>query len=329
MKSSTKLGLLALWTVAGLSLASCGSSRSAADELPDVITPELARASEKARQYERGAELWGRLHLDGGGRQLEPYLGCGRCLLRMGDVRGACSIVEQGIARFPREVELYLLHGEILSTANFHRAAERCYETAVGLDERSHASQLGLGRVRVELGLSHKALEPLERALALEPDDVETLRLFASAAEDAGYEERAFEARRHLLEIEQNPPAYHYVSAARLAFYPRVRQRYPDSLAQARPWIERAIELDPQNSEAHYLLACDLQQSGAHDAARSALLRSVEVDPGNLEALSELAEHYHAFGDAEQADRFARMALALEHDRRRRATLETFLIEPR
>lgn len=330
MKRSTKLGFLALWTVVcSAALVSCGSSRSAADEIPDVVTPELARASEQARQYERSAELWARLHLDGGGRELEPYLGCGRSLLRLGDVRGACAIVEQGLVVFPREVELYLLHGEILSEASFNRAAERCYETAVQLDRRSHAAQLGLGKVRVDLGLNHKALEPLERARSLQPDDLETLRLVALASEGAGYEVEAFEARRRLLELDQSPSAHRYVRAARLAFHPDVRERFPDSLVLARPWIERAIELDPQDSEAHYLLACDFELSGAHDAARAAFLRSVEVDPGNLEALTELAEHYHVFGDPEQADRFARMALSLERDRRRRATLESYLLAPR
>lgn len=330
VKRSTKLGTLALWAVACCgSLVSCGSSRSAADEIPDHVTPEIARASEQARQYERSAELWARLLLDSGGQELEPYLGCGRSLLRLGDVRGACSIVEQGLVVFPREIRLYLLHGEILSAANFNRAAERCFETAVQLDRRSHAAQFGLGRVRVDLGLSHKALEPLEAAQSLQPDDLETLRLVALASEGAGYELQAFEARRRLLELEQRPTAYRYVSAARLAFHPDVRERYPDALLLARQWIERAIELDPQDSEAHYLLACDYELSGNHDAARAAFLRAVEVDPGNLEALTELAEHYHTFGDPEQADRFARMALALERDRRRRSTLETYLITSR
>lgn len=330
MKRTTKLRFLAFSAVAlGLSLTACMSSSGRTDEIPDEVTPEIARASEQARQYERAAELWARLHLDSGGTELEPYLGCGRSLLQAGEVRGACAIVEQGLAVFPRNVDLYLLQGEILSAANFHRAAERCYETAVILDRSRAEAQLGLGRVRVELGLNHKALEPLDAALALQPDDLETLRLFALASEGAELTVQAFEARRRLLELEQSPTPYRYVSTARLAFHPDVRASYPDALELARVWIQQAIELDPQDSEAHYLLACDLALRGLHEAARASFLRAVEVDPGNLEALSELAEYYHQQGDMDEADRFARMALELERDRRRRALLESLLVESR
>lgn len=312
----------------GLPLSSCGSSGSREDTMPDEVTMEIARASERARQYDRSAELWARLLIDCGGTQLEPYLGCGRSLLAIGDVRGACEVVEQGLNVFPRSIDLYLLHGEILSAASFHRAAERCFETAVQIDPRNHAAQLGLGRVRLELGLSHKALDPLRAALALQPDDQTSLRLGALAAEDAGLAVEAFDARRRLLELEAHPTAYRYVSTAQLAFHPDVRAWYPNSLGMARPWIARAIELNPQDSEAHYLRACDLALRGEHEAARDSFLRAIEVDPGNLEALTDLAANYHQHGDAQQADRFARMALSLERDRRRRAVLEVYLIRP-
>jgi tetratricopeptide (TPR) repeat protein len=330
VKRTTKLRLLALCAVAfGLPLTACTSGKKRTDEIPDEVTPEIARASEKARQYERSAELWARLHIDSGGRELEPYLGCGRSLLAVGDVRGACAIVEQGLTVFPREVDLYLLHGEILSAASFRRAAERCYENAVILDRQSADAQLGLGRVRVELGLNHKALTPLSEALQMRPDDQETLRLYALASEEAGLEVQAFDARRKLLALEERPTAYRYVSTARLAFHPEVRESYPDALDLAQPWILQAIELDPQDSEAHYLQACEFELRGRHDAARVSFLRAVEVDPGNLEALTELANQCHRQGELTEADRFARMALELERDRRRRALLESLLIESR
>lgn len=330
MNRSTKLRLRALCAVAAIcSLPACFSVGGDSSAIPDEVTPELARASEQARQYDRAVELWGRLHLDSRGQALEPYLGRGRSLLRIGDVRGACAVVEQGIVVFPREPDLYLLYGEILSEANFHRAAERSYESAVSLDGSRHAAQFGLGRVRAELGLSHKALEPLRKALELEPDDLESLRLYARASEDAGLELQAFEARRRLLELERNPTAYRYVTTARLAFHPDVLECYPDALDLAHTWIQRAIELDPQDSEAYYLRACELEMRGRHAEAREALMRAVEIDPGNLQALSELAENHHLYGQVDQADRFARMALDLEQDRRRRAYLETLLLEPR
>lgn len=325
MTSSTKLGTATLCALA-LALAGCFSTGEDVGPLPRVVTPEQARAAEAAGQHARAAELWHRVYVDTGGEQLEPYLGCGRALLATGDARSACAIVQQGLEVFPREIELHLLHAEILDEAGFQRAAERAYEHAVALDPDDHAAELGLGRVRLQLGLSHKALGPLRRAATIDPDDHESLRLFAIAAEDAGDVVDAFAARRRLLLLEDEPSAYRYVTTARLTFDPEVRTAFPYAAEMAQPWIARAIELDPQDSEAHYLTARDLEERGEVERSRAAYRRAIEVDPGNLAALSDLAAQYHREGLSLEADRFARLALDLEDDRRRREVLATFLV---
>jgi len=296
------------------------------DDLPQTVTPELARANEVAGQYERSAAIWHRLHLQSGGEELDPYLGCGRSLLATGDVKSACAIVEQGLQVFPRDMDLRLLHGKILEAANYSRAAERCYEQAVLLDPNNHEARLGLGRIRVRLGLERRAIEHLRAANELEPGDVETLQNLALAAERTGCELEAYEAHRQLLELEDLHGAYRYVSASRLAFVADVQTAHPDALVVALPWIEEAIRLDPQSSEAHFLRARHFELHGALGDAELSYLRAVEIDPGNLGALEELAENYHEAGTADQADRFARMALTLERNRQRRVRLETYLI---
>ncbi len=326
MASPTKLGSATVCALA-LALAGCWSSGKDVGPIPRVITPEQARAAEAAEQYARAAELWHRLYLDTGGEQLEPYLGCGRALLASGDAKSACAIVQQGLEVFPREIELHLLHARILDEAGFQRAAERAYEFAVALDPDDHEAELGLGRVRLQLGLSHKALGPLRRAATIDPDDHESLRLFAIAAEDTGTLVDAFAARRRLLLLEDQPSAYRYVSTARLTFDPDVRAAFPYAPEMATPWIERAIELDPQSSEAHYLHARELEERGEVERSRAAYRRAIEVDPGNLAALSDLAAQYYREGLNLEADRFARLALDLEDDRRRREVLATYLVE--
>ena len=89
---------------------------------------------------------------------------------------------------------------------------------------------------------------------------------------------------------------------ARAAYYLGRALMAEDDLEAARPWFERAVELDPGSSEKHQWLGrClgfqaarsnFLRQTSMAPKIRRAFERAVELDPDNVEARLDLLEYY-------------------------------------
>jgi Flp pilus assembly protein TadD len=78
--------------------------------------------------------------------------------------------------------------------------------------------------------------------------------------------------------------------------------------------LRRALALDPNSSQSHWMLGHVLSQQGPHDEARGAAQRARDLDP--LNALSHRMSAQIAFSarDFEGAVRHARQALLAEPD---------------
>ncbi len=81
-----------------------------------------------------------------------------------------------------------------------------------------------------------------------------------------------------------------------------------DALAALR----RAVELLPQDAEAHANLGSELKARGERDAALASLRRSVTLDPGNVDALIETADLARAIGRTREARPLYERALQLD-----------------
>ncbi len=56
------------------------------------------------------------------------------------------------------------------------------------------------------------------------------------------------------------------------------RKRYRDGMPQVLPWLQRAVELDPQYAQTYYDLGMVLENLGRRQEARAAFVRAKELD---------------------------------------------------
>jgi Flp pilus assembly protein TadD len=91
----------------------------------------------------------------------------------------------------------------------------------------------------------------------------------------------------------------------------------PESFSQARPWLEKALALDPTSPEPHQHLGRILEQTGDLPGARREYLRCLDGQPGRAAVLNNLSRVTARLGTPEVARLFAELA---RH--RRERTLE-------
>lgn len=95
----------------------------------------------------------------------------------------------------------------------------------------------------------------------------------------------------------------------------------PENLARARPWLEKAITLDPQAPGPHQQLGWVLEQAGDPGAARREYLRSLDLKPGDASVLSNLVRVSGRGERPEVARLLAELARGAEEQARERELL--------
>ena len=280
-----------------------------------------ARNASARGDWSTAAAQWYAIFRRGGSGSDEACLGAAKAMCALGDYASARGVLEQGLKRHPGQPALLDMHGDVLCKLNFRRAAEACYVEALEVDPDRKSSLLALARLRIDLRMECGAIPLLEHRIALGGADAETYLLLARAHAAAGHVKEAFDAYARSFELDDRDPAA-LVAAATPYVAERAHHRDPRQEELALRWLERAVEVDPQSTEAHYQLALLRETREEHEAAIEHYLRAAETDPSFLPALSQLAELYSRRGESEKAAEIAKLALALEKDETRRAALQ-------
>ena len=216
------------------------------------VSQSRAERATQAGEWHKAAALWNELFLRGGEGRVHACRETARALTELGDHDGARALLELGLRRDPGEPALLESQGDVLVAMGFRRAAEAAYVQALDADpERQHAL-LELARVRIDLGREHLALAALDKRLELGARDAETHLLRARALAACDRPEEAYQAFVRAFEQGAGDPLC-LVSAASLTFDERLRHS-PACRDQARAWLERASESNPQLTLAHYYL---------------------------------------------------------------------------
>lgn len=312
--------------VGGLALAaaaSCSSGKSRPIR-PGQPDPIAAAAATQRGDWRAAAERWWAVWLANPEGDERACVEASRALLEVGDAESAGNLLDQGMAKFPKNVDMIELKSRSLEKLGFRRAAEDYLERALAQQPDRSSALLALGRVRLDLGLESAAVSPLRRYVAQTGGDAASYALLAIALRGTGDMSGSYQAWRSSFEMGQ-PRVVDLLSAASLALDADVRSAHPEAPTVTRGWLERALSMDPMCTRAHFQLGRLSQELGAYDDAVAHYRRAVETDPACLMAITNLSILYSGAGDEVRTREMVERALALEKDTVRRRELEKLI----
>lgn len=196
-----------------------------------------------------------------------------------------------------------------LGTVLYHvQEFEKCiqvYEEALP-ESPNHPQALTMtARAYYQLGKMDPALDYLQIAVHLAPEQVDTRRLLASYLEEHEAWERAFQERQHILKIHQQqaastsksdpiPPLADHQALARCA----VRSQKPK---QALQICENILADHPGDGLTQTLLGESYLMLGKTQKGTHALQKAIELSPEHEQTWLSLASHQQASGAVETA----------------------------
>ncbi len=312
--------------VAGMALASvvaCRTSR-APKVRPGEPDAQAAAAATQRGDWRAAAERWWAVWLASPEGDAKACAEAARALLQLGDAESAGNLLDQGLAKFPKDPALAEWKSRSLEKLGFRRAAEEYLERALEIDPNRSTALLALGRVRVDLGLESSAVAPLRKFVAQTGGDAESYGLLARALRGSGDMSGSYQAWMRAFELAE-PKVEDLLSAASLALDPDVRAAHPEAPTTSRMWLGRALTMDPMCTRAHFQLGLLSHELGAYEQAVEHYRRAVETDPSCLMAITNLAILYSGAGDEVETRKMVARALDLEKDTDRRRALQRLL----
>jgi len=186
-------------------------------------------------------------------------------------------------------------------------AAIREFRDALGRSLDRPIAQFNLGNLHLSQRDSAGAEMHYRAAIELDDSSVPArVNLAIVLASRAQYDEAAA-----LLEkVVANHPHQHEVAYS-LGLILMDGGRYEEAVAHLR----RAADHVTRSSHAHYSLGLAADATGDAEAAEAALHRALEIEPGNLEYLYALAQHYLDRGEPRRALDIADRMILLHPDR--------------
>jgi tetratricopeptide (TPR) repeat protein len=171
------------------------------------------------------------------------------------------------------------------------------------IDPSDAGAYNNLGVLYFRRGLTDEAIVAFSRALALDERMGVARRNLEIAYGDSGIVER----RLHELDerLRANPEDLEALVQSGIA------EKTAGRMERAHTLFQRAIELDPDSSVLHFLLAETLYNRGLHEDAMRSVRRSIELNPENPDALYLIGFILGDLGRGEEAAEANRRAVLL------------------
>lgn len=174
----------------------------------------------------------------------------------------------------PEKAESFLASGYSHLTCDDFDAAARDFEKTIQLDPTIATAHNHLGRALLHLGKLEAAARSFAQATALDEEDFESPFLATSIYEGLGDDDNAKRhariglerAERTLADYPDNQRAY-YLGSGGLAML--------GEKARANEWIERALEMNPDDLGTRYNAACFYAMQGDIEKALDCLENSI------------------------------------------------------
>jgi len=194
---------------------------------------------------------------------------------------GAIEAGRRAVELDPGLAQAHASLGLALSLTRDHAAAEREFETALGLDSRLFEAHYFYARDSFVQGRLEKALRLYERAFELRPEDYQSPLLAGQIYEDLKQPGLAETSRRRGLKAAETRLALHpddvralYMGANALVAL--------DERDRGLEWAQRAYALDPEDAMLLYNLACIFSLAAREEEALDFIERSARAGMNHL-----------------------------------------------
>ena len=219
------------------------------------------------------------------------------------------ATLERGIAEVEEDkLELIYLLARFHRSAGDEEKADQLVEQATEEAGDDPQPWLVLSSYRSRQGNLGAAIEAVDRALEIAPDDPAARLRKAELLVDSGYRDKdeakiatGREIVDGVLSEEPSSPNALFVRA-------KIEMAELDPKAAAQT-LRSALDVRPDWAQARFVLGSALMLIGDRNGARAELARAVELDPGQLEARRALARIHGSLGEHEYAIEQGRMYL--------------------
>ena len=190
-------------------------------------------------------------------------------------IEGGLEAAERAIALDPSLADAYAAKGRIMSDRGHYDEAVSQLDTALRLDPESYEVNAASARCAVAENRHDEAIRFLEKAAQVSPTDFWALGMAVGEYQVKGDQPGAKSAARRALDriekiIADQPDHGSALSFGVIALIALGEQE------RAMEWAERALLLDPDNSNLHYNLACAMVKIGLTDRALQLLAGLLE-----------------------------------------------------
>lgn len=225
----------------------------------------------------------------------------------------ATAYLERVIPTVEKSVPLIYLLARLHAAQGDSEKADALIESATEVDPADSVPYLTLSGHLGRKGDDQGALAAAEKALEIDPSMVDAKLRVAEILVDIGYRDGDAEMVQRGQQMVEEVLAVGTPSASALMVMAKINLAQ-QKVDEAIEGLRAALEIEPANPQAHFVLGTALSVRGDRAAARTELARALEIDPGMLEARRVLARVHASLGEHEYAIEEGRSYLAANPD---------------
>ncbi|MEO5808756.1 MAG: tetratricopeptide repeat protein [Sphingomicrobium sp.] len=186
------------------------------------------------------------------------------------------AVTEKALSLDPKLGEAHAAHGEALAALGRAAEAKLAFERALQLDPNSFEANYSYGRFCFRTAEQERAAMLFRRALELQSDEPQAPLMLSLTLQALGQRDEAMEYARLGLKRAEEALRQHPESSRPAQLGAAVLATLGDT-ARAKEWMNRALEVDPDDRLALYNAACTWSQIGEPDRAMDYLERWAKV----------------------------------------------------
>ncbi len=260
--------------------------------LAALISSNLGYNADALRFYRRSIQLDPSL--------LEAYQRMGDLQLGNGDTSGAEATFKMAMTRTPDTAGPRLSLARLYSETQQH---SKLMDTLSPLLQSPAAPVAALylaGKSCQTLGRTREAEDYLNRAIKARPDFADAYHALGSIHANEGRYSDGIPELEKAVAVQPDNPVFHYALGNAL----RSDTARPDHLSLARDAFEKALELDPTMTIAHYFYGLTLEETSEPEAALRELRHTLQLDPKFLSAGYRIGVIYRSIGNEKEGKRY-------------------------